>query len=400
MWPLYNFISILAAPLLLPLFGLHPRLKGGLLQRLGFLPTMPRGAVWFHGASAGDVNALLPVAQEWAARGGESCASALTRSGVDFLERVAPEIARFFAPLDISIVSRRVLTRLAPRALILEHLELWPGLWRMAHRAGVPVALVNARLSAASMRRYRRFPSLFEAPLRALSMVAAASSDDAQRLTELGVRPDRIWVSAQSTKHARPHTSLLLSSRPPCIVLGSLHPGEEELLLPYLPLLVGAGAHVIVAPRYPHRAKSLLAQVARLGLRAALASQRHEDEVPPPVEVLDGMGQLPAAYEQATVAFIGGSLERRGGHNVLEAARAGCAVVTGPYVENCAGEMRALEQVGAGMSVAEPARIVSQLCAWSAHDGPRSAACQQAAAVVAGEARLAVKRIVGWLESS
>lgn len=400
-WRFYDLLSTLATPLSLPFFALHPRLKGGVRQRLGSLPAAPAGGVWFHGASAGDVNALLPIAAGWAAVGGRGRASALTRSGVDFLARKAPpELSPFYAPLDISWVLRRVMARLVPSALVFEHLELWPGLWRAASRSGVPLALVNARLSVSSARRYRRFPSLFAAPFASLSMVAAASPEDRQRFIELGVRPERIWIAEQSTKYAALDTTLPLSSRAPCVVFGSVHPREERLLLPLLPALVGAGTHVILAPRHPHRAAALLRRLGREGSRAFSSSRASEKRGELGVEVLDRIGQLPAAYERATVAFVGGSLERRGGHNVLEAARAGCPVVTGPHIDSCAREMAALRRVDAGAIEPNAEALLLRLRCWSHYDGARAAAAQRAAAAIAEEAKAVVERIVGWLRAS
>lgn len=355
----YGAAGSLVLPFSLPFFIWHPRLRGRWLERLGILPAIPwRGAVWFHGSSAGDVNALLPLASRMLARNRPVVLSCFTRAGADLLvSRDATSGALLLrAPLDLWWIVQRVLRQLAPRLLVLDTLELWPALLRAARRDGVPVALVNGRLSQGSLRRYRCLPALFRPAFESLAAVAALTEEYAERFREAGVQPEVVSVRS-SSKHAALSPNLGARVRAPKIVLGSLHQAEEEAVL--LPLLarLRPDVRLEIAPRYPHRAAAICGIVERAGRRPTLLSASE----PGAVIVHDRIGALAASYHDASIAFVGGSLIPHGGHNVVEPAACGVPVVTGAHVDHCRQEVEALRAVGAAEVAADGLAAASAL---------------------------------------
>ncbi|MCK5796592.1 MAG: hypothetical protein KAI47_05390, partial [Deltaproteobacteria bacterium] len=237
---MYRALTWGVMPLTLPFFAWHPRLRGGLGQRFGRLPSRVehfRQGIWYHGASAGDCNAILPLAQR-SATVHPVVLTSFTRSGAEMLRsRLDPEDKRLLAlraPLEVGFAVERFFSRLRPRLLVLECLELWP-LWiAAAARHGVPVAIVNGRLSARSLSRYRRAPKVFSSLFASLRLVVALGRDEAARFVQAGVPASRV-VTSSSTKHGAQHLEQGFSRRrSPKIVLGSVHASELRAILPGL----------------------------------------------------------------------------------------------------------------------------------------------------------------------
>ena len=353
-------------PALLPLLALHPRLSGGFWHRLGISTSLKRPMsgyqpLWLHGSSAGDVAALAPLARRMERLGFDLALSAWTRTGHQMASQRGGERAVVFrAPLDLPGPVAAVLDRLQPRCLVLECLEMWPHLVSACHRRSIPVAVVNGRLSRSSLAAYRRLRWLFEPCFSGLSLVTALTPDDARRFEEAGTPPARIRLLSSSK-----HGDATVPRPPPDpqdkVVLGSLHQGEEDLLFPWLPrLLAGAPElRLVVAPRYPHRAPAVRGKLVRLGLETALLSQGE----PPPgtVVVVDSMGVLAEQYRRARVAYVGGSLIRHGGHNVVEPASRGVPVLVGPHTENSVLEMELLLEAGAAVVVRDGREFYHQV---------------------------------------
>lgn len=349
---LYGILGLLCWPFLLPLFGLHPRLRGGLGQRLGWLRAPDaHPLLLFHGSSAGDVKALSPLIRLLAERGHGGLLSCFSRSGAQMAQALFDgRVTCFRAPLDLEPVVARVLDRIRPRALVLEGLELWPALVSGCGRRGIPVAVVNGRLSSASLDFFSRFNAIFSPCLKSLVLVTTPSEEHARRFAAAGVPESRIRV-LPSSKHA---ALVLRSPRPPGenhrLVLGSTHRTEEELLLPWLLRLLAdePRLRIVLAPRHPHRVPALRRRLESMGLSVG---RWEPDEDRARVALLDRMGVLAEVYLGATLAFVGGSLIPLGGHNVMEPAAAGVPTcwgrgATGP-------ETAQLLQEGGGFQVGD-----------------------------------------------
>lgn len=388
---LYGLAVSVAAPLSLPLLAIHPRLRGGLAQRLGF--NLPRTSstsppIWFHGASAGDMLALRPLARAAAALELPVVQSAWTRSGAQMALHGAPGPV-VMAPLDHPLAVARTLGRLRPAALVLECLELWPELVLQCAGRGIPVAVVNGRLSRRSARAYRRWAGLFRPCFGALSLVSALSPEDAARFEEAGVDP-RVLRVGRSSKYAA-----LLAPRPaadapiplPLLVLGSVHAGEEPLLLPLVAglLLQIPGLQVVWAPRYPHRAPGVVRalRARQVPARTWSGDEGRDALAPGEVAVLDTMGLLRGWYGRARAAFVGGTLVPHGGHNLLEPAAAGVPLVSGPHLEHVAAEAEALQRSGSARVADDTETLQRQLACWLVEEEPWRRASRGACVVAA-----------------
>jgi 3-deoxy-D-manno-octulosonic-acid transferase len=385
----YSAIYAASLPLALPILGLHPRLRGQLSQRLGLGPSPGASPIWLHGASAGDVAALAPLARRLCARGWSTVISAWTRSGHEMARARLGDAATILrAPLDLAGPVRAVLRRLRPRLVVLECLEIWPRLVATCAAEAIPVAVVNGRLSARSLRRYRSARWLFEPCFASLRMVTALTEADAERFAAAGTPRDRIAV-LPSSKHGELGPGRVAPSR--CkLVLGSVHPAEEEILLPAVRRLLEAlpEVEVVIAPRQVHWAPSTRRRLTRLGVPASR------------VRVLDRIGLLAEEYIDARLAFVGGSLIDHGGHNLVEPAARGTPVLFGPHVEHCAGEARRLIDAGAGWMVEDAAAFLAraeQLLSDDGLHGAASAASREVAGVLAAGAGEAVRRIEALL---
>ena len=365
----YEATATLLAPAAMPLLALHPRLSGGLRQRLGLQHGQPplQRPVWLHGSSAGDVAALVPLATRLADLGLPLALSAWTASGFQMARLRAEQLdlpaTVFHAPLDLPGPVGAVLDRLQPGCLVLECLELWPTLVGSCQRRRIPVAVVNGRLSPSSLGHYRRLRWLFEPCFAALSRVSALTPEDAARFVAAGTPAGRVSVLSSSK-----HGGLVGAAAPECkdhidqpakVVLGSLHQQEEQLLFPRIPRLLEAvpGLRLVVAPRYPHRAGAVVRRLGALGVAASLWSVSSDMEV----QVLDRMGPLAEQYVGARAAFVGGSLVKRGCHNVMEPAARGVPVLTGPHTDNVRQELRMLLEAGAATVVQDGPSFARQL---------------------------------------
>lgn len=325
---------------------------------------------WFHAASAGEVAGLAPILEALAAQRDVAVVlTATTRSGRD-AARALPCVAwAQLAPLDAWPIVARFLKALAPRRLILAETELWPTTLILAARAGLAPALVNARLTERSLSRYRLFSLLLGPALRSLSLVAAQSEEDAARFGRLGVPSGRVRVTgnAKYDRVAAPAASAAARARvaalgwdgDPLFVAGSTHPFEEEMVLASFmaarretPRL-----RLILAPRHLERAADTADLLAHAGLKSARwsgAAGSGRDAL-----LLDEMGVLPSFYPLARAAFVGGTLVKVGGHNLLEPALAGVPVMFGPHTAHIERPAALLSAPGGGGRLVRDAEELS-----------------------------------------
>ena len=342
-------------------------------ERFGRPPTaLPQGGVWFHAVSAGETIAVAPLiealADEFPAL--PFLVTTMTPTGSEqVIGRLGEKVDHCYAPYDFPFAVRAFFDAARPQLLILVETELWPNLISEAHRRGVPVLLVNARLSERSARGYRRIPKLAETVLGQLRLIGCQFPDHARRFQGLGADPDKMATTGSvkfdidlPADHdqavAALRTTLHLAERPVWIA-ASTHPGEEAIVLEAhrqvrerLP-----STCLVLAPRHPIRSGKVLEMAADRGFSSASLS------LPPsePVNVVvgDRMGALQTLYGLSQVAFIGGSLVPRGGHNPIEAAICGQPLLMGPsdfnFTEVAAAfaEADCLERVGNASGLAK-----------------------------------------------
>jgi 3-deoxy-D-manno-octulosonic-acid transferase len=348
---LYSVLLAVAFVFSLPYYAWKGRRSGKYLrtfrERMGRLPAAldagGRPSIWVHAVSVGEVLAARELVRALKARlpGHAVFVTTTTETGQEVARRSLTEAdGLFFAPFDWAGPVRVVLARLRPRLLVLVETELWPNTIREAKRSGAHVVVVNGRLSPRSFPRYRRVRGVLRTVLREVDLFLMQAEPHAERARLIGAPPERVRVSGNlkfdSHKDPRPTDALVRLVPPggPVWIAGSTVAGEEDLVLDaYIEVRREVeDLRLVIAPRHPERFGSVPPLVERRGLACALRTSAAGPGAP--VLVLDTLGELAGAYALADVVFVGGSLVPSGGHNVLEPAAAGRAVVVGPHMEN------------------------------------------------------------------
>lgn len=376
MFTLYSILSFVGFILLLPYFLVqavrHGKYLASLMERTGRLPRSlrqdERGAIWIHAVSVGESNAIVPLVSQLRARAGERkiFISTTTLTGQrNARGKITEADGFFYYPFDWRRNVRRSLAHIQPAMVCLAETELWPNFIHEAHRQGVRLAVVNGRISERSFRWYARARGFLRQFLSEIDLYLMQTDEDADRIRRLGAPADRVVVSGNLKYDIEPDRRLVeglelirkyfLAGAPaPVWIAGSTAEGEEELVLRAFERLRTdcPTARLILAPRHPERFSSV----------AALLTGRHWDFVRRsqlgPVDgssskvlLLDTMGELSALYAFAQVAFVGGSLVKKGGHNILEPAAAGVPVVMGPFMSNFAKMVRDFLEHNAAIQV-------------------------------------------------
>jgi 3-deoxy-D-manno-octulosonic-acid transferase len=377
MFVVYNFLLALAFPVILAVLLAKKRCRPGLLQRLG---RLPRGladecrdgrTIWVHAVSLGEATAVVPLVRELKARYPQYrvFVSTVTETGKEtVLRRLEGQARHLYFPLDFPWIVDRVLDAIKPRAFIFVETELWPNFLLTAAARGVPTVLVNGRLSTNSFQGYLRFRPFFERVLRTVSLCSMQTDRDAERIVRLGADPNRVvrtgnlkFDQAEGTGPTASspikRSDLGLHRHEELFVAGSTHPVEEEAVLDcYRRLLEVAPALVLVmAPRHIERAETLAGAVRDQGFatlrRTMLPGGTEGPQKGPRVIILDTRGELASLYREATLVFVGGSLVKVGGHNPLEPAAWGKAVVFGPHMDHFAEVADLMIRQGGGLQV-------------------------------------------------
>ena len=380
---IYQVASLLLFGTLMPILWFHPKLRQGIRQRFGLyrdgeLPPLDpeRKRIWLHGASAGDLLALLPVIQELRNLLGESAVlivSTMTNSGHAIgRDKIAPMVdAVIFVPYDLPGATRRAARAIRPDLLVLEYAELWPNLIHAAKSAGAKIALTNGRLSESLVKRYRLLHALFGNQLAKIDLLLMREDREAERALLLGAARPHVKVTGNTkfdnlVKPPDPGKIEILRSQLGAgdrriLVAGSTHEGEERDILRAFRGMRGVDPMVrlIIAPRYVERASKIQHLAEHEGFASALRSRaldQPEETKRADVVVLDTMGELTTAYALATLVFVGGSFVPRGGQNILEPAGQGRPVLFGPYMMNFRDSVEVLLGRG-GIQVKTPDQL-------------------------------------------
>ena len=380
MYALYTVLLGLAFLLALPLYLWKDRATGkyraSFRERLGRLPPgldrHGRPAVWVHAVSVGEVLTARPLVRALKQRlpAHAVIVSTTTVTGQALARRTLGEAdAVFYAPFDWPGPVRKAIRAARPALLVLVETELWPNLIRGAKRHGARVAIVNGRISPRSFGRYRLVKPALRRVLSEMDLFLMQAEAHADRIRTLGAPGPRVRVTGNLKFDALDPSPpdgalvrLLLDGQPErCLwVAGSTVPGEEEHVLAALREVRARvpQLRVVLAPRHPERSGDVSALVDKAGFvvdrRTALQDPWTGD-----VLVLDTLGELAQVYALATVVFVGGSLEPHGGHNVLEPAVAGKAVIVGPHMQNFQEIAEEFRREGALVQIGAPAELGS-----------------------------------------
>jgi 3-deoxy-D-manno-octulosonic-acid transferase len=376
------------------------RYRAGLWGRLGRVPAEVKAAgaaaaksgralVWVHAVSVGEVLAASAMVKELQSAGLVVAVSTTTMAGQELAKKRFAECAVFYMPLDFGVVVRRYLSALRPKLVVTMESELWPNVIRECKRAGVPLAVVNARVSDRSFPRYMQLRAVWGPRLREVTMFLAQSEETAERLRRMGVTKERVRVTGNLKYDVRtPMESRMverirgLAEGRPILVAGSTVArlkddalSEEEIVIQaWEGELRRMGGMLVLAPRHTDRFAEVESVVSEFRYRKAseltLESSDADDEGTPPfaknakdgapglvdlveIVLLDTIGDLASVYSVGAVAFVGGSLVAKGGHNPLEPAQFGVPVVMGPSYEN-------FKEIVGAMKEADAIRIVGR----------------------------------------
>lgn len=360
MWLLFYSIALylvllVSAPFWLFRIATTEKYRHGLAERLGRLRRRvldARGVlpvIWVHAVSVGEVLAASRLIQELQERATayRVLVSTTTRTGQEVARAKFGEDRVFYFPLDFGWAVRRYLRAIRPALVVLMETEFWPNFLTSCDRDGIPVVVVNARISDRSYPRYLRFHPFWRQILRGLTLALAQTKEDVTRLIAIGVPAERVRLGgnlkfdvgtaqlAQVTTALRDH----IPAGGDLLVAGSTMEGEESLLLKGWPQVVAAipGARMVLAPRHPERFAAVATLLERSGIWWKRRSEwfRAPCDLPPgAVFLLDSIGELASIYSLATMAFVGGSLVPTGGHNPLEPAQYAVPIVMGPHYAN------------------------------------------------------------------
>lgn len=375
---------------------------GALAQRLGVVPRPTLGpAIWLHGASNGELTSAMPVLRGLlAARPGlQVLVTANTGTAVAMVRGWGlPRVQAALSPTDSWGAAGRVLARWRPALLVVVENELWPARLAAAEGAGVPVALIGARMSVRSAAAWARVaPGVMRGALGRLAFVSAQDAGSAARLVALGLEAGRLGpvVMLKATAAVVVKEVAQTIPRPRVLLAASTHPGEEALILQAFSAARGQFDLLILAPRHPRRS----AEVAGVITAAGLAFARRSEGAEPggsPVFLADTMGEMAHWYAMSGVTVIGGSFVPLGGHTPYEPTAAGSALVHGPHMENFADQAAALARAGGALVVGR-AGLGSALAGLDATRQAALAAAAHGALAAEGGVEAVVRRLVGLL---
>ncbi|NWN92690.1 3-deoxy-D-manno-octulosonic acid transferase [Marinobacter adhaerens] len=371
-----------------------PELRINWQQRLGFAPREHGRVVWVHAVSVGETIAAAPMVRRLLARdpGITILMTAMTDTGLtQAMKMFGDQVEYAYAPYDTPGAIRRFLNRVHPNILVIMETEIWPNMIRQSRSRQVPVFLINARLSEHSARGYERVKRLVAPIMGSISWVAAQAEKDAERLRRLGVPASRVAVTGSVKFDVDIPAAVLEASRQlkeslsdrPVWIAGSTHEGEDARLLAAHKQLLQhhPDALLIIVPRHPERFDAVAELVRQQGVSLV---RRSSGAAPTDVQVYlgDTMGELMMLYGASDVAFVGGSLIERGGHNPLEPAGWGIPVISGPHVFNFETIYQSLRDDRGVTIVSNEDELASRLRELFDDPDERETSGQQALAVV------------------
>ena len=408
----YAFAWAIAAPLAFVRLLWRSRRQPGYREAIGerfgrYRSAAPGRRIWIHAVSVGETRAAAPLVAALSQRhpAHRILLTHMTPTGrATGIEIFGDRVERAWLPYDLGFATRRFLANFRPEAGFVMETELWPRLFDECRRAGVPVALVNGRLSERSARRYARVPSFARWAFGALAGVAAQTEADAQRFRALGAAnvvvtgnvkfdlevPDAQVVLGRELRERFGEARAVW-------VAGSTREGEEALLLDAFAALPANDALLVLVPRHPQRFDEVAALASARGLALARRSGAGRVAAQTRVVLGDSMGEMLAYYAAADVVLMGGSFLPYGSQNLIEACALGNPVVVGPSTYNFEEAAAGAIAAGAAVRVANAAEALREAAALTA-DASRRARMGAAARGFVEQHRGAAARLADWLD--
>ncbi|HAH20077.1 MAG: hypothetical protein A2Y00_09090 [Omnitrophica WOR_2 bacterium GWF2_43_52] len=363
MFIFYDLIFILFALCYLPLYIVKRKFHQGFLMRLGFFSDEQKKRlaqaqpIWLHAVSVGEVLASKALLEELheAYPAKQIVISTVTSTGNKVAQRIAQENDLvFYLPFDISFIVKKTVALINPSLVIIAETEIWPNFIRCLKKRNIPIITVNARISDGSFKGYRLIQFLIKPVMNRITAFCVQTETDSKRLAALGVAGEKIHITGNmkfdtadcadkekidTADYAEYRKKLGLGEKEKLFVAGSTHPGEEEIVLGVYKKLLKEfpDLRLLLAPRHPERAKEVENLVFKSNLNPVFISalSRPSSLVHrPSVFILDTIGQLKVFYAASDIVFVGGSLIKKGGQNILEPAALAKPIVCGPNMFN------------------------------------------------------------------
>jgi 3-deoxy-D-manno-octulosonic-acid transferase len=355
MYFLYSALAavalLLSSPLWLIRMMRHGKYRAGLGERFGRVPgrlrdPQRRPIIWVHAVSVGELLAVSGLIGELQRRAPayRVVVSTTTATGQKLARERFGDPNAFYFPADFAFAVRPYLRALRPELVVIAETEFWPNFLRLARQAGARIAVVNARISDRSFPRYRRFRALMRPVLRQVDVFLTQGEEDRRRLIAIGAPAERVQVGGNVKFDLKPagaaptvaQLKFAIAGSGPVLVCGSTVEGEEPIVLRAFDAIRRqySNALMILAPRHPERFQQVADLLAACGMPWWRRSHWDSSPISSGVFLLDTIGELASIYELADIALVGGSLVPRGGHNILEAAQYGAAIVVGPHTVN------------------------------------------------------------------
>ena len=348
--------------------GWHHKLWGRVRPRQSH-----SNCIWLHAVSVGEVNLLVPVMRELKRQNSEIefVISTTTETGFDLAQKRFPDTYTFFCPFDLTWAIKNTISRLRPNMLVLAELEVWPNLVKICQKKEIPVVVINGRLSEKSFRGYQKLRWLIQGTFQRIAMIGAQNETYRDRFIDLGCNPEQVTVTGNvkfdglqmvRDNPATKNLSRLIDLNPdsPVFIAGSTQLEEDLLAVSAFQKLAAdfPELRLILVPRHPERCAALAKQIDQLGLpyilRSELPAETNLADASPaqsqfklrpiqrsgalrkchPILIVDVIGELGAWWGCAAVAYVGGSLGKRGGQNMMEPAAFGIPVSFGPNTIN------------------------------------------------------------------
>jgi 3-deoxy-D-manno-octulosonic-acid transferase len=355
-------------------------------ERFGIYPapTERRPVVWVHAVSVGEVVAATPVIRRLLESGEVAVmVTTMTPTGsTRVAETFGKQVLHVYAPYDLPWTVAAFLRRTRPVLTIIMETELWPNMLHECARQKLPAVLANARMSARSARRYARFATATRQLLECLSHVAVQNDEDGQRFLDLGLAPPKLTVTGSvkfditvspALRDSAAELRASYGATRPIFIAASTHDGEDAILLDAFAQVLAAQptALLILVPRHPER----FDEVYELSRARFSTCRRSTGHCPQGTQVIvgDTMGEMMLLYGCADIAFVGGSLIERGGHNMIEPACWGLPIICGPHTFNFADISKRLTQEGGMVTVTDAGSLATQLLTWLQNPQERQA---------------------------
>lgn len=390
---IYDIFFFIFSLVYLPYLAIKSKAHKDFLQRFGKLPASFRGIgasrpIWIHAVSVGEVAAVKNFIEALSSGFPRQkiVLSTTTKTGNEMANKILKgDVLKFYFPLDFTFVVKRVINLIKPSVFAVMETEIWPNLILELSRKKIPIMLLNGRISDKSFKGYKKIKFFFGSILKRINVFCMQTTEDAQKIEALGAAKESIKVTGNMKFDVDDvDAEEVFGNRPPAtgavakmvtemvsgselIIAGSTHRGEDEIIVDAYRKILGRFQNVrlLLAPRHIDRSSDIKKMVEGKGLKAVLISHFSKGEIESisknAVLILDTMGELGRLYSLASVVFMGGSLVKRGGHNLVEPALFRKAMLFGPHMFNFRAMARTFLEGRAAILVKNEKELIETL---------------------------------------